>query len=419
MSKFIITPTTNLSGEICVLGAKNAAIKMIAASCLFDGETILENVPDIIDIQKIIQILEKLGLKFVRRGHRLQINTTKLHSDNLDSGLVGAIRSSVVLVGPLLNRFGVVKLPHPGGCNIGSRPIDLHIMAFEKLGVVVTENNRYYTFKYEPDVHLQPVEINFPKISVTATENVLLFASREERTITINNAAIEPEVIDLINFLKKAGVKISVNDRQIKITGNKNLKNVTYNVIPDRIEAGTYAILAVTTKSELKISNIIPEHLKSLLEIFSKMNIEFEIAKDTLYIKKSDKIRACDIKTAEYPGFPTDLQPPMGVLLTQAQGKSMITENIFNNRLDYLNQLNKMGANTNILTPNNAEIIGPTPLSGAKIESLDLRAGATLLIAALTANSPSEIKHAENIDRGYEKIEERLANIGAKIKRVL
>jgi len=421
MAKFIITPQPKLEGVIEVSGAKNAAIILIAGSLLMSGETILENVPDILDIQKIISILEKLGVKFLRTGDILKIDTRNLKPQNPDPLLVGEIRASIVLVGPLLARFGKLKIPHPGGCLIGPRPIDEHLRAFCSLGVKIKEENGFYEFTYQPSLSQNSTSKNFrfKKISVTATENILLFAAiQKNQVVFIENAAIEPEVIDLIEFLKMAGGRISVQGRLIKIFPQKTLKPVTYRVIPDRIEAGTFAIMAAAFKCELKILNVRPKHLVSLLEKFQEMGIEFVKGKDFLYIKKPQEIRAINIATAPYPGFPTDLQPPMGVLLTQAQGLSHIRENIFENRLGYLKELEKMGAQVKFYSSCEAEITGPTELSGAKIESLDLRAGATLLIAGLIAKTPTEINHAENIDRGYERIEEKLSKIGAKIKRI-
>lgn len=423
MARFIIEGQHELRGTIEVLGAKNAAMKMIAACILMSGKTVLENVPDILDIQKFINILEKLNVNFKRTGHRLEIDTSLMRAKDPDKNLVGAIRASIVLVGPFLSRFGKIRLPHPGGCNIGARPIDFHIEAFKKLGVKVTENQSFFEFEYNPSNNkISPLKtIKFPKISVGATENIILFATTQEgKQITIQNAAVEPEVIDLIEFLNKAGAKIAVQNRTIIITGQKTLKNVEYKVIPDRIEAGTFAIMAAITDNALKIKNIQPEHLESLWGKFRQMGVEFVKGVDFLYIKKSaesQKLKPIDITTAEYPGFPTDLQPPMGVLLTQAYGTSHIQENIFEHRLEYWHELEKMGAKIKFLNSHAVEIIGPTPFRGKKIESLDLRAGATLLIAGLLASGTTEIKHAENIDRGYEKIETRLQKIGAKIKR--
>ncbi len=416
MAKFIIEGQQKLKGSIEVLGAKNAAIKMVAASCLINGITVLENVPDILDIQKIMVILKKLGVKFSQTNHKLLIDTTYLKKGNPDPILVGLIRASIILVGPLLARFKKVKISHPGGCTIGRRPIDQHLKAFRALGIKIRENQDYYEFEQDGPLLNNPIV--FDKISVGATENILLFASLCEQQTVISNAAIEPEIIDLIEFLKKAGAKIEVNNRRITIIGRHALKAVTHRVIPDRIEAGTFMIMAAVTNNPLKITGVVTDHLESLFEKFNKMGVEFEKRKDFVYIKKSKEIKATDITTAEYPGFPTDLQPPMGVLLTQAKGTSKINEDIFENRLGYLNELKKMGADIKKISNKKAEITGPSILKGAKIHSLDLRAGATLIIAGLTANGITEISQAENIDRGYEKIENRLQNIGAKIKRV-
>lgn len=422
MAKFKIWGQKKLQGEIEVLGAKNAAIILIAASSLIAGKTILENVPDILDIQRIINILEKMGAKFRRKLHRLEIDSSHLRATSPDPKLVGQIRASVVLVGPLLGRFDRVRLAHPGGCTIGKRPIDLHLRAFHELGVKIKEEGDFYQFSYpentKPRSRNGVYKVKFAKISVGATENILLFAASCERKTIIENAAIEPEVLDLIEFLKKAGVKISRKARKISIFGNEQLKNVRHRVIPDRIEAGTFAILAAASGSNLKISHCRPDHLEALLNVFQKMAIPFAITKDFLYIKKPQKILATDIQTAEYPGYPTDLQPPLAVLLTQAEGKSKIRENIFEHRLEYLRELQKMGTQIKILNSREAEIVGPTRLSGTSIESLDIRAGATLLIAGLLAEGKTTINHAENIDRGYEKIEERLKKIGADIQRV-
>ena len=414
MAKFEILGLHKLQGEIEVFGAKNAAMKMIAGCILIDGIVTLNNVPDILDIQKEIEILEKMGGKFTRIGHLLKVDLRPLRKVNPDADLVRSMRASVVLVGPLLARFGQVSIPHPGGCLIGRRPIDRHIRAFKDLGVEVLEDEDNYQLNF---AQLLKDEVYFSKISVTGTENIILFSSFQERTIIIKNAAIEPEVIDLIEFLKKTGVKIEIVDRRIKIFGSCHLKPIEYTVMPDRIEAGTFAILAAL-EGGIKVTHMNPRHLESLLEKFAQMGIEFEKGSDWLYIKKSKKIIAAEITTAVYPGFPTDLQSPIGVLLTQAEGVSRIIENIFENRLGYLQELEKMGAKVKIIDSHHAEITGPTELHGAKIVSLDLRSGATLLIAGLIAQDKTEIEQAEIIDRGYEKIEERLQKLGAKIKRI-
>jgi len=390
-------------------------MKMVAASIIIKEKIRLHNVPDILDIEKLCTILTKMNAKISRTNHSLEIDTSELKNIDPDPHLVRSIRASIVLVGPLLARFGHVKIPLPGGDKIGSRPIDRHIKAFKDLGISVQAENNLYIFKKGAVIN---TGANFEKITVTGTENILLFAAAENQNIVIKNAAIEPEIIDLIDFLKKAGANIKIEDRELKIKGSANLKGVEHTVIPDRIEAGTFAILGAATGSDLEINNVNPDHIDALLDKFRAVGVKFEMEKDKLYIKKSDTLRAIEISTAEYPGFPTDLQSPMGVLLTQVHGKSRIKENIFENRLGYLEELKKMGANINILNDREAEIYGPTDLSGAKIESLDLRAGATLIIAGLIARGKTEILGIETIDRGYEKIEERLVKIGAKIQRV-
>lgn len=416
-AKFIIHGLNPLGGEIEVYGSKNTAIKIIAASVLIPGQVILNNVPDILDVQKMISILEKMGGIFSRQDHQLTLDLTDLRPIDPDPDLVRQMRASIVLVGPLLARFGKVSIPHPGGCLIGPRPIDRHLKAFRDLGAEIIENQHNCQFKFSQSP--QAKKVIFNKISVTASENVIIFAAFQKQKTIIENAAIEPEVIDLIEFLKLAGAKIQVLGRRIEILGTQQLKPLNYKIIPDRIEAATFAIMAAASRGNLNIKHLNPDHLTSLLSKFQAMGIKFEKGKDFLYIKNSPKILATNIFTAEYPGFPTDIQSPMGLLLTQAEGKSRLKENIFENRLGYLLELQKMGAKIKIINSKEAIIFGPTPLHGAKINSLDLRAGATLIIGGLIAKGKTEILQAENIDRGYEKIEERLKKIGARIERVL
>lgn len=387
---------------------------MIAATILINGTVVLDNVPDILDIQKIINILQKMGGNINRQGHQLTINTEALRPGDPDGDLVRTMRASIVLVGPLLARFGKVKIPLPGGDKIGSRPIDRHLKAFTDLGIEVSISKNGYSFE---KTKLIDNLVVFDKISVTGTENVLLFASAQPTKITIENAAIEPEIIDLVEFLRKAGVIIQIDGRRISIHGKSHLQSVSHQIIPDRIEAGTFIVLAAAARSQLKITNLNPTHLTAFLDKLKEIGVQFDVGSDFIYIKNSPELHACDIATAEYPGFSTDWQPPVGLLLTQARGISHIQENIFENRLGYLKKLQAMGAKDKLINLRRAEITGPARLHGAEIESLDIRAGATLLIAGLIAQGKTIINQAENIDRGYEKIEERLSKIGANIKR--
>lgn len=415
ISKFVINGGKLLKGAIDISGAKNAAMKMIAASILTQEEVRLENVPKILDVIKLAEILQKMGAKIEFQNHTLKIDTTNLRSEEPDPELVGAMRASVVLIGPLLARFGKVNFSHPGGDKIGSRPIDRHIQAFRDLGVEVTEDNHGYTFRQGRGTG---TKTRFDKITWTGTENLLLFAAGRNQTTTIDNIALEPEVFNLIDLLEKMGAKIQATGRTAVITGSSQLSGATAKCIGDRLEAATFAIMAAIAGEGITLNHIEPAHLEALWEKFREIGIKFEKKDDSVYIERPSKLRPTTISTAEYPGFITDSQPPMGLLLTQAEGESYIRENIFENRLGYLKELQKMGARIEILDNHQAKIFGPTKLAGADLQSLDLRAGATLLIAGLIANGQTSIEGAENIDRGYENIEERLSILGADIKRV-
>ncbi|MBM2820845.1 MAG: UDP-N-acetylglucosamine 1-carboxyvinyltransferase 1, UDP-N-acetylglucosamine [Candidatus Berkelbacteria bacterium] len=389
---------------------------MIAASLLVNGITTLNNIPDILDVQTMLEIIKGFNIKVKRENHKITIDTTNIQEASLNFKLISSIRASVVLVGPLLARYGRVIIPHPGGDKIGKRPIDRHIDALKQLGCNVSEHDNLYEFSYEK---LKNDTVSFDKITVAGTENLLLFSSLINKKITINNCAIEPEILDLADYLKKIGVHIQHDGRTFVVEGNTTLKATEHSIISDRLEAGTFACLAAATGSEIKINNCPIHYLNNFLNALKKIGVNFETGDNFLYIKKSSKLQSFDVSTAEYPGLSTDLHPPLGVLLTQAHGTSEICENIFENRLGYLNELKTMGANIEILDKSKAKIYGPTKLHGANIHSLDIRAGATLIIAGLIANGETIIENAEIIDRGYEKIEDRLSQIGADIKRVM
>ncbi|OGD57296.1 UDP-N-acetylglucosamine 1-carboxyvinyltransferase [Candidatus Berkelbacteria bacterium RBG_13_40_8] len=415
MIKFEILGPNKLSGEIEVNGAKNAAMKMIAASILIDGDVILENVPDIADIQTIIDLLTDNGAKIHRKNHTLIINVESLTNQNPDPKKVSKMRGSIVLVGSYLARFGKIEIPQPGGDLIGARSIETHLDAFRKMNVNIENGGKNYKFT---SGHFESGEIVLKEKSVTATENIILASVKAKGTVKISNAAIEPEILDLVNFLNIAGAKISVSQNTYTISGVKSLHTLNYKVMPDRIETGTFAALAVVTKSPLKIVNCRTKDLEIFWEKLSKMGVKFEKREDFLYIKSSSHLTSGSIETEVYPAFPTDLQSLMGLIFTQADGTSKIGENLYENRLNYLRELEKMGARINILNSHQAEITGPTILHGAKIASLDIRSGITLILAGLIAEGKTVISNAEIVDRGYEKIEERLQKIGAKIKRV-
>lgn len=416
MSAFRISGPAKLAGEIEVLGAKNAAMKMIAASILIKNKVVLKNVPDILDIENIIEILAKNNAEIRRDEHTLEINTTNLTDIDPDAKLVEKMRGSVVLIGPYLARFGHIKIPQPGGCAIGVRPIATHIDAFRQLDVqVVSEENNY---ELETGGLIGHV-VDLREASVTATENILMATVLARGTSQINNAAKEPEIVDLANFLNQAGAKISgAGTETIIIEGVEKLNSIEYEVIPDRIETATFVALAIMTQSPLKITHCRPEHLKAFLDTIQAMGVEFTLGADYIQINKANNLQAIEVQTAVYPGFATDMQALMGLIMTQAQGESRLHEALFENRLGYLRELLEMGAKVQIINSQEAIITGPVELHGSAIESLDLRAGATLILAALAARGETTIDPAETIDRGYEKIEERLTKVGARIERI-
>ncbi len=416
MAKLIIQGGTSLEGDIRIAGAKNAALKMMAASILTDEEVILHNVPDIQDIRTTIQILEGIGAKISFSNNSLSIDPSGITSFQPDYQLVKHLRGSVVVIGPLLAKFKSAKIPQPGGCLIGARPIETHSNALQQLNVTVNEDKDYYLFETKK---LIGAKITLDEMSVTATENVMMAATLAEGVTEIRLAAAEPEISDLASMLNKMGAKISgAGTNIIFIEGVKKLTGVEHTVIPDRIEAGTFAIAAAVSRGDVRIQNIIPEHMSSILMKFKHANVSFGIENNNiLHIKPTTSFEPITIDTRPYPGFPTDLQAPLAVLLTQANGTSKIFETMYDGRLEYSKELKKMGADLTIHDAHTLMINGPTPLYGKKITSLDIRAGATLLIAALIAQGQSTIERSELIDRGYEHIDKRLNSLGANIKR--
>lgn len=416
MSQFIIEGGNPLSGTIKAGGMKNAATPIIAATLLTKEECILENIPRIRDVERMLEILKSLGSKIEWIGaNELIISNKDVDLSDLDRKTVQSMRSSILLLGPLLARFGSVKIPEPGGCIIGSRPIDTHLYILEKLGAKIKRENGLYNFSGK----LKGTVIILPEFSVTATENAIMAACLAEGTTKIKIAAVEPHVEDLVNFLNSFGAKIKfIGNHVIQIEGVKKLSGGKYKIIPDQIEVGTFAIAGAVTKGEIAIENVIPEHLDIILLKLKNAGVNLELGDNYLKIKSSPNLKSFQLQTLPYPGFPTDLQAPFGVLATQCQGATLIHDPMYEGRMSYINELIKMGANAVIADPHRVVINGPTPLFGQEIKSLDLRAGATMIIAGLIAQGQTVINEAEVIDRGYERIEERLSIIGAKIKRV-
>ncbi len=418
MEKFIIQGGSKISGEIEVGGAKNAALKIIPASILSSEKITIKNLPDIEDINRSLEILEDLGAKIKLSKNECEIELKEASTIELNSDIANKFRASIMFVAPMLARFGEVRFPHPGGCVLGagSRPIDLFLEGFQALGAQIKHSDGFYHIKA---TRLKACDYFFTTVSVTGTESLMMAACLADGVSIIKNCAMEPEITALAEYLNSQGAKISGAGTPIMtIAGVSELSAGTFEVIPDRIEAGTFAIMAVLTKSELSIKNCNPEHIEILLNIFKKIGIKFELGKDFLKILATDSFRPYNIKTHEYPGFPTDLQSPYTLLMTQAQGSSLIHETIYDRRLLFTDLLAQMGANSIMCDPHRIVVNGPTPLFGKKLTSPDLRAGITMILAGLIAEGETTIDNIYQIDRGYEKIDERLRAIGADIKRV-
>lgn len=424
-----------LKGELAVSGSKNAATKLMAASILFETTVAFSNVPKIDDVAKTGELLRKLGANIDFADEILQIDASNVTRFRLDEEIAKNMRASVVFLGPLMARFGRAQLPHPGGCVIGKRPIDFFIDGFKKLGAELEEADNLYKFSASKLVGAE-IFLQFP--SVTTTETLMMAASLANGETVIKNAAGEPEIKSLAEFLVRGGAEITgagtntiiIKGRNGKLLewgkwekedegerGGQKDKEI-FKIIPDRIEAGSFAILGALAGNPLKISNCRPDHLESLIFQLENAGVKIERGEDWLSVSKPEKLTAASITTAVYPGFATDLQPPFAVLLTQAEGESKIFETVFEGRLNYLEELKRMGANVIPCDPHRAVIIGPAKLRGRSMESPDLRAGLAFVIAALVADGQSEIHNVFHIDRGYAQIEKRLASVGAKIERI-
>ncbi len=415
--KFLIEGGKPLKGIIEVKGAKNAVLKVFIASLLSDEEWVISNVPEIGDVLREIELLKKMGVKIEKKGKDgYKIKAREIKKLELDSDLTHKIRTSIILAGPMLARFGEIKFTYPGGCLIGKRPIDLFLEGLIALGANLKETKEGVYLKTNG---LRGNVFVFPQVSVTATECLIMAAVLAKGKTILKNAAMEPEIVSLVEFLNACGAKIKgAGTPIIEIEGVKKIEGGHYITIPDRIEAGTFAILAAASQSEIKIVNCEPKHLEVLWSIFKRIGVKFKLGQDYILIKPVKSLKSLNVVTHEYPGFPTDLQPPLTVLLTQAKGLSLIRETVFEGRLFYTDILNQMGANIIMCDPHRIVVQGPSRLYGRKIFSPDIRAGISLLIAALIAQGKSVIENVEQIDRGYERIEERIKKLGADIKRV-
>ena len=418
--KFIINGQKPLNGTIKVKGAKNAALKVFPLALMTDEPIKIFNLPDIEDCHRAQEMLIALGHEAKDLGDGvMEIQRKSKTCVNLPAELVNKFRASIMFVGPLLATCGEVSFPHPGGCVIGAgtRPIDIFLDGFAKMGakVEILENNYRLTAK-----KLQGVNIFFSKVTVTGTESLMTTACLAQGETVLENCAMEPEIPALAEFLNIMGAKISgAGTPTIKIEGAEKLFGGEYKIIPDRIEAGTFAMLAAASNSgEVVIKNAEPNHLEALWVLLDKIGANYVLYKDRIKISPAKKLFTCDVTTHEYPGFATDLQSPYAVLMTQAEGSSLIHETIYDRRLLFADLLSQMGANVVLCDPHRIVVSGPTKLYGRKLVSPDLRAGISLVMAALISDGKTEIDNIYQIDRGYERLDERLRQLGADIKRV-
>lgn len=416
MPKYIVKGGKKLHGSVTVSGSKNAALPILCATLLTSKPVILKNVPDIADIHAMVSIINTIGAKATFKKNTIKIDPKNVKSKYVSNEGKHCMRASILLLGPLLVRFKKVKMAFPGGCILGKRPVDTHLLALEGLGAKVIDDKNDIEIKTSG---LKGADIVMSELSVTATENVIMAATLAEGTSIIRLAAAEPHVQDLCNFLNKLGAKISgIGTHKLTIEGVKSLKGGEYSITGDYLEAGTFIIAAVLTNGEVEVKGIDPHHLDSFWQKLSEMGACYEFKKNSVLIKPHDKLKAIgQLRTAVHPSFPTDLQAPFTVLLTQAQGDSKIFETLFDGRLNYLFELEKMGAKFEILNPHQAIISGKTKLKGVPISSWDIRAGAAMVLAALVANGTTEINNIGFIDRGYDNLEQKLQKLGAVIER--
>lgn len=415
MEKLIINGGNPLNGDIEISGAKNAAVAILPAAIMASkGVCVIDNIPQISDTECIERIIYSLGAKVSRDKNTVTIDSTTINSNDANTEDVRRMRASYYLIGALLGRFKKARVEMPGGCSIGVRPIDQHIKGFEALGAkVIIEHGAVVV---EAD-ELVGTNIYFDVVSVGATINVMLAAALAEGKTVLENAAKEPHVVDVANFLNTMGADIKgAGTDVIKINGVKELSGCNYSVIPDQIEAGTYMIAVAACGGKININNVIPKHLESITAKLVEMGVDISENGDSITVERTGEIRGVNVKTLPYPGFPTDLQQPMTTLLSIAKGRSIVNESIWESRYKHVDELKKMGANISV--KNNLAIIeGVKNLSGARVRATDLRAGAAMVIAGLIANGVSEVTNIEHIDRGYPFIEKKFNALGANITR--
>lgn len=417
MDYYRIKGGKKLKGEVRISGAKNAALPVIVASLLADGETVLKNVPDLQDIRTIIKVIEYLGAEtdFDIEKNTLRIKVDSIKNSEMPYELVKTMRASYYVMGPLLARLGEADVSLPGGCAIGERPVDIHLSGFEAMGADIQLEHGYIKARA---AKLKPAVFSMRQVSVGATANLMMGAVLTNGKTVLENCAMEPDIVDLGKFLNKMGAKISgLGTERITIEGVKKLKAVTYTIMPDRIEAGTYLLAGAITRGDVTLTHCVPEHIQSLIDTLKESGYSIETGDSTVRIVPGKKINGFMIKTLPYPGFPTDLQAPLMSLATTIPGISVIIETIFENRYTHVGELRRMGADISI-EGNTAIIRGGKQLMSAPIMMSDLRAGAALIVASLAAKGVTEIRRIYHSDRGYENLTEKLSALGADIRRV-
>ncbi len=415
MNKFLVEKSPPLRGNVRISGAKNSALPILAASLLGTEDIILEDVPQLKDVEVMCEVLSSLGAKveFLDKGV-IKINSKNVNNYETPYELMSKMRASFLVMGPLLTRLGKTKTSLPGGCAIGTRPIDLHLKGFRALGAEIDVDHGYIG-AYADKLVGDRIYLDFP--SVGATENIMMAAVMAEGETIIDNAAMEPEIVDLANFLNKMGAQIKgVGTSTIKIKGVKELGGATHSIIPDRIEAGTFMVAAAITKGDVIVENVITSHIKPIIAKLREAGCEVWEEEDKVRVVGTDNLKAVDIKTLPYPGFPTDMQAQFMALMSVAQGTSVIIETVFENRFMHVDELKRMGADIKI-DGRSAIVQGVSELMSAPVKATDLRAGAALILAGLKADGVTEISDIHHIDRGYENIEQKFAQLGAKIYR--
>lgn len=418
MEYFEIIGRKKLKGEIDVRGSKNATTPILAATLLTKKECILSNIPLIEDVFRMLEILESMGVEVKWLGARkISVKAEKVDPGKIDVEKVRQLRSSILLLGSLSARFDKFKLYHPGGCVIGKRPVGTHFDALHKMGVAIEQKEKFYVVNAKKR---KATKVALRELSVTATENVMMLAASLPQKTIIKIAACEPHVTDLGLFLTEMGAKIKgLGTHTLEITGSKKLHGAKHAIIPDASEAATFLIMGVATGSPIRVKNAVEDHLDLVLEKLREFGADFKISRNCIEVIPAKKLKAISkLDTRTYPGIPSDVQAPFGILATQSEGQTLMHDTLYEGRFNYIGEIHKMHANAEVVDVHQVRITGPTKLKGKEIKSYDLRAGASLIIAALLAEGKTIIKDIYQVDRGYEKIEERLQKLGADIKRV-